>query len=104
MKKRQIVLTSSIAVALFLGSYSSVASANYDLSSPSIYLQAPDVSVIGAEQEDVGVSAGDFREDLGIDPTFSVSLASQGFSPSQIQKIFTSASLKRDYNKMPLGE
>jgi hypothetical protein len=104
MKKRQIMLTSSIAVALFLGSFSSVASANYDLSSPGIYLQAPDVSVVGAEQGGVGVSAGDFREDLGIDPTFSVSLVQQGFNSSQIQKIFTSASLKKDYNKMPLGE
>lgn len=51
-----------------------------------------------------GVSSRDFREDLDIDPTFGVSLTQQGFSPSQIQKIFTSASSKKNYNKLPLSE
>lgn len=72
MKKRKIIVTSSIAVALFIGS--------------------------------LGVSSKDFREDLGIDPTFTESLVSQGFSPSQIQKIFASASPRNDYDKMPLSE
>jgi hypothetical protein len=76
MKKRRIMATGSIAVALFLSSYSSTGAAK----------------------------AGDFREELGIDPTFSVSLTEQGFSPSQIQKIFTSASLKKDYSRLPLSE
>lgn len=66
--------TSSVAIALFLSSYT------------------------------LGQSARDYREDLGIDPTFSISLVGQGFSPAQIQKIFTSASLKKDYNKLPLSE
>jgi hypothetical protein len=52
----------------------------------------------------VGVSARNFREELGMDPTFTASLVDQGFGPSQIQKIFTSASLKNDYGKMPLSD
>jgi hypothetical protein len=104
MKKRKIMVTSSIAVALFLGSYSSTFAANYDLSRPDIYLQTQDISSVDVERENIGVSAKDFREDLGIDPTFVISLVEQGFSSSQIQKIFTSASLKRDYNKILLGE
>ena len=50
------------------------------------------------------VSAGDFREELGVDPVLTRSLVQQGFNPSQIQKIFTGAPLKKNYNKPPLDE
>jgi hypothetical protein len=104
MKKRKIMATGSIAVALFLSSYSSSSAARYSFSKPRIFAQEQSVLVSDTEQEYLGVPAGDFREDLGIDPTFGDSLVQQGFSPSQIQKIFTSASLKVDYGKMPLSE
>lgn len=76
MKKRRIIVTGSIAVALFLGSYSGTMAAN----------------------------ARDFKEELRIDPTFNVSLAQQGFSPSQIQKILTSTSPRKGYSRKPLDE
>lgn len=96
--------TGSIAVALFLSSYGGATAADYSLLRPRIFSQTQNVSIVEPESENIGVNAGDFREELGIDPTFSYSLADQGFSPAQIQKIFTSASLKKDYDKMPLDE
>ena len=107
MKKRNIVATSSIAVALFLSSYATTQAATYVFprSKPGIYSEVSDSSFIEPEQtEDIGVIAGDSREELRIDPTFTYSLISQGFNPAQIQKIFSSASLKKDYDKLPLGE
>ena len=103
MKKRKIMATSSIAIALFLSSYASSQAANYTLLRPRIE-EAQSVSVPEVVTNDLSVPAGDFREELGIDPLFSESLVEQGFSPAQIQKIFTSASLKDDYEKLPLGE
>ncbi len=99
-----MMATGSIAVALFLSSYGGVYAANYPLPKPKTYLQ--DLSFASKEmgEESVGVSAVDFREELGMDPTFSNDLIEQGFNPSQIQKIFTSATLKKDYDKMPLSE
>ena len=68
------------------------------------YIPTQNVTILESETNDLGVSAGDYREDLGIDPTFGDSLVQQGFNPAQIQKIFTSASLKNDYSKLPLSE
>lgn len=96
--------TSSIAVALFLSSYATSQAANYTLIKPRLYAQSENVSYVEVEPEGVSVSAADYKEDLGIDPTFTESLVTQGFSPAQIQNIFASASLKLDYNKMPLSE
>lgn len=104
MKKRNIIATSSIAVALFLSSYAVGHAASYSFLKPRIYLEAQSVSVPEIAIDNLGISARDSREELGIDPAFMDSLVDQGFSPSQIQKIFTSASLKKDYNKLPLGE
>lgn len=96
--------TSSIAIALFLSSYSSSQAANYTFLKPRIYSEVQNVTAQEIEVYDLGVSAKDLREDLGVDPTFGDSLIEQGFNPSQIQKIFTSALLKNDYEKMPLSE
>lgn len=104
MKKRNIVATSSIAVALFLGSYGSIQAANNAFYRPRLYSQTQGAPSTEIEGHGFGVSASDFKEDLGLDPTFTQSLIEQGFNPSQIQKIFASASLKNDYEKLPLEE
>ena len=104
MKKRNIIATSSIAVALFLSSYSSTQAANYSFLKPRIYLEAQSIAVPEIATDNLGIAAGDSREELGLDPAFTDSLVAQGFSPAQIQKIFTSASLKKDYSRLPLGE
>ena len=98
------MLTSTIALALFLSSYSSTLASNYKFSETGLYAQAEDSADIDLEQVGLGVSAMDFREDLGKDPTFSDSLVRQGFSPAQIQKIFTTAEKKNNYEKLPLSE
>lgn len=104
MKKRNIMATSSIAVALFLSSYATSQAASYPLIRPRIYAETQNLTVLEPESEDLAIQAGDFREELGLDPTFGDSLVKQGFSPSQIQNIFTSASLKNDYDRLPLEE
>ena len=104
MKKRNIMATSSIAVALFLSSYSSTQAANFVFSKPRTYSLTQSSSQVEVESEYAGVSAADFREELGMDPTFTQSLVDQGFSSAQIQKIFASASLKNDFEKIPLSE
>lgn len=103
MKKR-IIATSSIAVALFLSSFISSQAAAYSFPRPRVYSDTQNVEVSDAEPDYAGVSAGDFREELGIDPVFLDSLVRQGFNSSQIQKIFTSAPIKKDHNKLPLSE
>jgi hypothetical protein len=104
MKKRKIIATSSIAVALFLSSYASGQAADYSFLKPNTYLEAQSAANPEVGTDNLGISARDYREELGVDPTFMNSLVDQGFNPSQIQKIFTSASLKTDYNKLPLSE
>jgi hypothetical protein len=104
MKKRNLVVTSSIAVALFLSSYGTSQAAKYTLSRSRLYEETRSLSVPEQIRDYLSVDARDYREDLGIDPTFEDSLIEQGFNRSQIQKIFTTASLKRDFEKMPLSE
>ncbi len=85
--------TSSIAVALFLSSYSSSQAANYSFLRPKLYSYTQNITVPEYDFDDLGINAGSSREELGIDPTFQDSLVKQGFNSSQIQKIFTTASL-----------
>ena len=98
------MVTSSIAVALFISSYSTSQAASYAFLKPRMSVYDQNIVIPEVESDDLSVSATDFREDLGLDPSFESALVEQGFNPSQIQKIFTSASIKNDYGKQPLGE